>query len=99
MPSPSELRPFTVDRDEHQLTLKRDGVVVGYLDWRIGDRLIHIDFVHVDPPLRGHGLGARLVDAAANHARETGRRLVPICGYAAWVLRSDAKFSDVFEGP
>lgn len=84
-----------LERGDAQIVLRRGGRVIGYLDWRPGAGLIHIDYVYVDPSLRGHGLGARLVDAAVAHARETGRRLVPICGYARLVLSRNPACRDL----
>jgi predicted GNAT family acetyltransferase len=79
------------------LVLWHEGRRIGRLDFRVVGPLIHIDYVVVDPSLRGQGLGVRLLDAAAGWARETGRPLRPICGYAARVLRSDSRFHDVLE--
>lgn len=88
----------TVSRTDRALVLTRDGTPVGRLDWRLGAEAIHIDYVHVDPALRGHGLGRWLVDAAVANARDTGRRIVPVCGYARRVLQSDPSYADVFRG-
>lgn len=88
---------LSIEHEADRLTLRQGGAPVGRLDWRVGDRLIHIDFVYVDPSRRGHGLGVRLVDAAAEYARSTARRLVPICGYAGRVLQSGDRYRDVLE--
>ena len=79
------------------LVLWHEGRRIGRLDFRVLGPLIHVDYVFVDPSLRGRGLGVRLVDAAADWARETRRMLHPICGYAARVLRSNARYHDVLE--
>lgn len=84
-----------LERSDAQIVLRRGGRAIGHLDWRSGPALIHIDYVYVDPSLRGHGVGARLVEAAVAHARETGRRLVPICGYARRMLSRDPACRDV----
>jgi len=101
MPSTPPLpETYTVDRegaDTGVLLLKRQGATVGRLDYHVTDEIIYVDFVEVPPAERGRGLGVRLVDAAADWARESSRAVVPICGYARQVLASDARYRDVFE--
>jgi len=76
--------------------LTLDGTKVGTLDYhRSAPEVVHVDYVEVAPRLRGSGMGRVLVQAAADWARETGVRLVPICGYARSVLTSDPAFADV----
>ncbi|HEY5071838.1 MAG TPA: GNAT family N-acetyltransferase [Caulobacteraceae bacterium] len=54
---------------------------------RIGQRLI-IDHVEAPDALRGTGAAGRLMEALAAQARAEGRRITPICGYAAaWLAR------------
>jgi predicted GNAT family acetyltransferase len=49
-------------------------------------KTINIDFVEVDPSLRGQGVGKQLVDAAVAWAEAQGRHVVPLCSYARAVL-------------
>lgn len=79
------------------LVLRLGFELAGRLDYRTTATEIVIDYVEVSPRRRGQGLGVHLVDAAAAWARETGRTLVPICGYAARVLRSDSNYCDVLQ--
>jgi uncharacterized protein len=68
--------------------LERDGRRIGFLSYSLeGDETMTIDHVQVDPSLRGSGLGAKLVAAAADWAREQKQKVVPICGFARAVLR------------
>ena len=89
---------YTVTREGDAagaLVLRQGDRRVGRLDFRVSGSVIHVDYVFVDPSLRGRSLGVRLVDAAADWARESQRTLQPICGYAARVLRSDTRYRDV----
>ena len=92
---------FSITREERgdgvgQLVLNRDGVRLGALDYH--DRPggpIYIDFVEVSPRMRGTGLGKRLVEAAVAWARESNRKVVPICTYSRSVIERDPALRDV----
>lgn len=51
--------------------------------------VLRIEYVEVSPNLQGSGLGRQLVAAAMAWARETDRRVVPICSYARMVIDRD----------
>jgi predicted GNAT family acetyltransferase len=93
---------YTVIRDGTDagaFRLRRGTETVGRLDFRATASRLDIDYVVVDASLRGRGFGQRLVDAAVDWARETGRTVQPICGYAARVLGSHPRYRDVLESP
>jgi predicted GNAT family acetyltransferase len=66
-----------------RFTLDRDGRV-SYLLYRPTDDHT-VDFVStwVHPELRGHGIGARLVEHALRWAEEEGYRVIPSCWFVA----------------
>ena len=89
---------YTVTRegeDAGAIVLRREGRAVGQLDFRVSGSSLDINYVVVDPSIRGQGLGVRLVEAAVDWARETGRTVRPFCGYASRVLRTDVRYQDV----
>ena len=91
---------YTVTREGDSagaFVLRHEGHRAGRLDYRVSGTVLEIDYVVVTPRLRGHGLGARLVDAAVAWARETGRTVRPHCSFAARVLRDDAAYHDVLD--
>ena len=61
---------------------------------RDGDRLI-VTHVEVPPAFNGRGLGSRLVLGLFERARDSGRRVVPACSFAAAWARRHPEFSDV----
>jgi len=67
--------------DEHGQTV--------FADYRLmGDRLI-IDHVEAPSALRGTGAAGRLMRLIADHAKQEGLAIVPLCGYAAaWLRRN-----------
>jgi predicted GNAT family acetyltransferase len=66
--------------------LEVDGEHCGYLSYSLSDGVLTINYVEVDPPRRGHGLGRVLVDAAERWAREERYEVRATCPYAALVL-------------
>jgi uncharacterized protein len=92
---------FNITREERgdgvgQLVLNRDGVRLGALNYHdLPSGPIYIDFVEVLPSMRGSGLGRRLVEAAVAWARESKRKVVPICSYSRMVIERDEKLRDV----
>ena len=75
--------------------LRRGGERCGSLDYTVGEGVVHIEYVEVSPAARGTGLGRHLVAAAVQWARDTNRKVVPICSYAGMVLRRDSSMHDV----
>ena len=53
------------------------------LDYRLHGHVMTIDHTEVPAALRGRGIAASLVQAAFDHARSAGWRVVPACSYAA----------------
>ncbi len=63
-----------------------------------GESRFIIDHTEVDPSLRGQGVGEKLVDAAAEYARENNFKIFATCPFAIKVLRENDEYADVFEG-
>lgn len=78
--------------------LETNGKPGGYLSYSLsGDATMIVDYVEVDPALRGKHMGEQLVAAAVEWARANGRRIVPHCSYARAVLMRTAAYRDVLK--
>ena len=76
--------------------LAMDGKRAGYLSYSLaGDTTMIVEYVEIDPSLRGKGLGERLVAAAVDWARANGRQIVPLCSYARAVFARTPSYADV----
>lgn len=65
--------------------------MTSWADYRRKDGRLFIDHVESPVALRGTGASGRLMQALAQHAKEKGMKVTPICSYAAaWLNRSDA---------
>jgi predicted GNAT family acetyltransferase len=82
------------DSEALEFVLRVDGERLGSLDYTLPDATVmRIEYVEVAPELRGSGLGQKLVAAAVDWARESNRKIVPICGYARAVIARDGEMS------
>ena len=73
-----------------------DGKPQGHLVYTVaGGQTVEIDYVEVDPSLRGQGMGKRLIDAAVDWARLDGRKVQPLCSYARAVMTRSKEYDDV----
>lgn len=84
-----------ISREEHdgtgQFILRTAAGIIGTLDFsRPRDGVLQIDFVEVQSPARGTGLGRELVEAAVQWANDEKLTVVARCSYARAVIRGDA---------
>jgi predicted GNAT family acetyltransferase len=68
--------------DDHRFEATVDGHG-GRLDYSVRGDVMTIVHTEVDPALEGKGVAGRLVQAALDHARASGLKVVPVCEYAA----------------
>lgn len=64
---------------------------------KAGEKLIIIDHTEVPEAFRGQGVGAALVLRAVEDARAAGRRILPLCTFAAAQFRRNADWADVLD--
>ena len=88
----------SIEREElngvHEFVLRIDGERHGFLEFtRPGVGVMRIEYVEVDPSLRGTGLGLQLVEKAVAFAKEADLKVVPICSYARAVISRDANLA------
>lgn len=62
---------------------------------KAGDSLIIIDHTEVPDEYRGQGVGQLLVERAVADARTNGKRILPLCPFAASRFRAHPEWSDV----
>ena len=64
---------------------------------KAGDRLIIIDHTEVPDAFRGQGVGPALVARGVADARAAGKRILPLCPFAAAQFRRHPEWADVLE--
>ena len=91
-------RNVSIEREElngvHEFVLRIDGERRGFLEFtRPETGVMRIEYVEVDPELRGSGVGRQLVEKAVAFARDNQLRVIPICSYARAVIERDSTLS------
>lgn len=68
--------------------LRRGGETLGFADALPEGERVVIPYVEVRPELQGQGYGAILVRRVLDELRAAGKEVVPLCGFAASVMRA-----------
>ena len=66
---------------------------------KAGAHLIIIDHTEVPPAFRGSGAGLALVARGVADARAAGKRILPLCPFAASQFRRHPDWADVLSSP
>ena len=73
----------------------QDGKRLAEMTYTVAGSRVIIDHTQVDDSLRGKGIGAKLVRAAVEWARQENAKLMPLCPYAKSVFDKTPDYSDV----
>lgn len=72
-----------------------DGHVAEMTFSKAGEGLMIIDHTQVPEALSGRGIGLELVSRGVEYARSSGRKVVPLCPYAAHQFRKHPEWHDI----
>jgi predicted GNAT family acetyltransferase len=73
------------------------GELMARLDYRLENRTIVLVHTEVPAEFAGLGVGAKLVKAALEYARQSGLAVVPLCSFAAAYLRRNKQYQALLE--
>lgn len=79
--------------------LRHDDRVVGVVEYAVRDDVVVIPHVEVIPELRGGGHSAPFLDEVLGHIAASGRRVRPLCGYAAAHMRRRPELAAMLDLP
>lgn len=74
-----------------------DGAEAEMTFTRVGAAQLIIDHTGVPDAFRGQGVGLRLVSRAVEDARAAGRKIIPLCPFAAAQFRRHPEWADVLK--
>ena len=63
-----------------------------------GDTRIIIDHTGVPDAYRGQGIGLAMVTRAVEDARQSGKKILPLCPFAAAQFKRHPEWQDVLQG-
>lgn len=66
-----------------------------YADYKVEGGVLHIKYVFAPEELRGTGAAGKLMQEVMDNARNSGLKVIPICGYAAAWIRKNKTFNDI----
>ncbi|MGC4026606.1 MAG: GNAT family N-acetyltransferase [Mesorhizobium sp.] len=75
------------DGDEAEMTFTKSGA-----------NTIIIDHTMVPDAFRGQGIGLKLVERGVADARAAGKKIIPLCPFAAAQFRRHPEWADVLKG-
>jgi len=75
--------------------LDDSGKRMGEMRYLNKDGIMNIYHTEVDPALKGHNWGFKLVEAGVKYARENKLQILPTCPYARSVFERMEAFRDV----
>lgn len=64
---------------------------------KAGDHMIIIDHTSVPESFRGKGAGVRLVERAVKDARDLGKKIMPLCPFAAAQIKRHPEWQDILK--
>jgi predicted GNAT family acetyltransferase len=74
-----------------------DGAVAEMTFTRVGEHQLIIDHTEVPDAFRGQGVGLKLVTRAVEDARAAGKKIIPLCPFAAAQFRRHEEWADVLK--
>jgi len=74
-----------------------DGAEAELTFTRVGAHQLIIDHTGVPDVFRGQGVGLRLLTSAVEDARAAGRKVIPLCPFAAAQFRRHPEWADVLK--
>ena len=72
-----------------------NGERVAEITWILSDGVMNMDHTYVSDVLRGQGVAKKLLDAAADYARENNLKMNAICSYVVSAFEKSDAYDDL----
>lgn len=87
--------PAVINNEEAQRFETTIGSLRALITYRRSPGRITFLHAEVPPPLEGHGLAARLAQAALDFARANHLEVVPVCPYVSSFIKKHREYQDL----
>ncbi|HLR09806.1 MAG TPA: GNAT family N-acetyltransferase [Sporosarcina sp.] len=84
-----------LEEEEFAFQYERDGEVLAEISWTVLGNVMAVEHTFVSPELRGQGVAKKLLDRAAQYAREHDYKIEPICSYVVTAFERYDEYNDV----
>ena len=84
-----------LEEEEFVFQYERDGEVLAEISWTVLGNVMAVEHTFVSPELRGQGVAKKLLDRAAQYAREQDYKIEPICSYVVTAFERYDEYNDV----
>ena len=90
-----DLELVKLEGDAYAFRHTEDGKMLGEITWTMLGEVMAMDHTFVTPELRGQGAAKKLLDRAAQYAREKEFKMEPICSYVVTAFEEYDEYNDV----
>lgn len=81
--------------DAFAFRYEEGGKVLAEITWTILGDVMVMDHTFVSPELRGQGVAKKILDRAADYAREQELKMEPVCSYVVTAFERYKDYDDV----
>ncbi|NLW52770.1 MAG: N-acetyltransferase [Tissierellia bacterium] len=91
-------KEILLKREDKAVKAYHEGKEVGEVTYSVGgDTLLIIDHTHVDESMKGQRLGNKMVYEVVQMARESGKKIIPLCPFAKKEFEKNESYKDVLK--
>lgn len=84
-----------VSENKLAFVYKQDGEQLAEITWKQEGQVMVMDHTYVSDKLRGQGVAKKLLDRAADYARENNYKMVAVCSYVVAAFEKSDAYDDV----
>ncbi|MGB3102977.1 MAG: GNAT family N-acetyltransferase [Psychrobacillus psychrotolerans] len=81
--------------DAYAFVYEKDGRNLGEITWTLLGDVMVMDHTFVSPTLRGQGVAKKMLDRAAEFAREKGYKMEAVCSYVVTAFNQSDEYEDL----